>query len=76
MKIKFGEYELNITGKQTYEEKNNDMAVLYFLNELSIVYGDAARFNGGNGLQGFEKDFSNKSDALYNIVAEHGGYSK
>lgn len=75
MKITIGSFELSITGKDTITDtKNNDKAVMYFLNELVIVYEDAARFNGCNGYEGKKEDYRNKSDAIYEFLRKKGAY--
>ena len=75
MKITIGQYELNITGKDTITDtKNNDNAVMYFLNELVLVYRDAEFFSRGNGFNGQSEDFKEKSDSIYQFLHEKGFY--
>lgn len=75
MKVTIGTYELNITGKRTTDSKNNDDAVMNFLNELSCVYGDAATFNSCQGYAGIAKDYSGKDNQIYKFLDNKGLYN-
>lgn len=43
IRIKIDEYELEINGRFENEGRFNDGAVLYFLNDLSMIYEEAAK---------------------------------
>lgn len=76
MKVTIRSYELNITGKCKGEAKNNDEAVLYFLNELAIVYSAAAQFELGQGYHGMGEGFNIAANDAFNAVLEKGFYDK
>ena len=77
MKITIGQYELNITGKDTITDtKNNEDAVMYFLNELVIAYQDAEWFARGNGFFGQAEGFKEKSDNIFQFLNEKGFYDR
>lgn len=75
MKVIIGNYELTITGKRTTDSKNNEDAVMNFLNELSCVYGDASTFNKCQGYAGIAKDYSNKDHQIYIFLDRKGLYN-
>lgn len=45
MKFTVGDYEIEVKAKHDYETRNNREATIYFLNELSILYGERAELD-------------------------------
>ena len=78
MKIKIetstGSTEINITAKSSFSDRANKIDLMYFLNELAIVYKDASDFNAGLGLDALAKDYREKGDLLHKICEEMGAY--
>lgn len=72
--IKLERYTVEINAKSKYDEKNSKEQTMFFLNELSIVYNQAAEFNRGNGWQVTANDYQKKSLALHDLLAEIGFY--
>lgn len=72
--IKLENYTVEVNAKSTYNEKNSKEQTMYFLNELSIVYSQAAEFNSGNGWQAIAKDYQKKAIAIHDMLAEMGFY--
>lgn len=66
--------EVNITAKSSFSNRSNKNDLMYFLNELAIVYKDASAFNAGLGLDALAKDYREKGDLLYKICDEMGAY--
>lgn len=66
--------EINVTAKRSFSDRANKTDLMYFLNELSIVYKDASAFNAGLGLDALAKDYREKGDLLYKICEEMGAY--
>ena len=77
MIIKFGRYiEINITAKGLYNSKRankDDLSAV--LNELSIVYNEAAKYNRIMTVDdAIARDYEAKSKKLYEICIEIGAY--
>lgn len=76
MKIKMNSQEIEIKAKGLYNNnRTNNKDLIAILNELSIVYGDAAKYNAELGYDGFAADFQSKADILYKICDELGAYN-
>lgn len=74
MTIKFGAFELNITAKYIFSKRANKNDLISILNELSIVYMDAAKYNEAMSTYATAADYKKKSDQLYNICKVMGAY--
>ena len=75
MKIVLRSTEITVTAKGIYNEKrNNKQDVMSFLNELSIVYNEAARWNKENGYDAFFEEYKEKANILYKACADLGAY--
>lgn len=75
MKIKMNSQEIEIKAKGLYnEDRVNNKDLIAILNELSIVYGEAARYNTELGYDCFAADFQRKADIFYKICADLGAY--
>lgn len=67
--------EINITCKGMYNEKRaNNADLISVLNEISIVYSEASKYNRENGHDIVAKDYEEKAHKLYNICKELGAY--
>ena len=67
--------EISITCKGLYKQSRankNDLGS--FLNELSIVYSEAAEYNEARGYFSIAKDFNRKADTFQKICDELGMY--
>lgn len=75
MKITVGNYELQLTARNTVlNESANTRDLKYFLNELSMVYAYAAENEETKNYKYIAEDYSNKANELYHIVAQLGLY--
>lgn len=45
---------------------------MYFLNELSIIYRQAAEFNRGNGWNVTAKTYENNAEKIYDLLCIEG----
>ena len=77
MKIKIGEFEVEIKAKGIVSrEKYNEEDTQFFLNELSVVYQDAATFEDGQGYQAHARNYNTKSMNIYKKLCELGAYKE
>lgn len=77
MKIKIGEFEVEVKAKGIVSsEKYNERDTQFFLNELSVVYREAAMFQEGQGRQAIARNYNTKSKDLYTKLLEMGVYNK
>ena len=75
MKIKIGDYEVEIKAKGVYnKEKFNKQDTMSFLNELSIVYTDSSKFNMGQGYQALAKCYNESGKEIYETLVTLGLY--
>ena len=74
MKIKIGALELDITAKYSFNKRANKEDLTSVLNELSLVYSEAARYNETIHAYAVAKDYKKKADKLYKICEEMGAY--
>lgn len=72
MKINFGAYEVEISAVNTL--LLNEEATLPFLNELSSVFRDAAKYNEQLGYASIACHDLRISDDLFDICEEQGLY--
>ena len=80
MKITFENYgipvsEINITVKDSGKKKATKIETLRYLNELSIIYHEAANSYTAKGLNALARDAEEKSKQLYNLLNDEGLYS-
>lgn len=80
MKIVFEKYgavadEISITVKGYGKEKVTKKATLEYLNELSIIYHEAASSYTAKGLNALAKDAEEKSKQLYDLLNNQGLYN-
>lgn len=69
MKIYIGAYQLDIKSIRSDKNKDeNKEDLMYFLNELSLVYGYAADHNFSRGYQAHAKDYREKANTLYDYL--------
>ncbi len=74
MKFKLGKCELDLTAKYSYNKRANKNDLVSVLNELSIVYSEAARYNEMLTANAVAKDYKEKADMLYKLCEEMGAY--
>ena len=74
MKIKFGKFELDLTAKYSFNKRANKADLTSVLNELSLVYSEAARYNAGIHADAIAEDYRKKADQLYDLCVEMGAY--
>lgn len=79
MKVTFEKYgvlvtEISITVKDSGKEKATKKATLEYLNELSIIYHEAANSYRAKGLNALARDAEEKSKQLYNLLNDQGLY--
>jgi len=67
--------EISITCKGLYKQSRANKDDLgSFLNELAIVYSEAAKYNEACGCFAIAKDFDRKADTFHKICDELGMY--
>ena len=74
MTIKLGAFELNLTAKYNFNKRSNKDDMISLLNELSLVYAEAAKYNETIFANAVAKDYKKKADQLYKICEEMGAY--
>ena len=74
MKIKFGNFELDLTAKYSFNKRANKGDLVSVLNELSLVYSEAARYNEVIHANAVAKDYKKKADQLYDLCMKMGAY--
>ena len=74
MKFKLGRWEIDFTAKYGFNKRANKSDLISVLNELSIVYADAAKYNETMHAYALAKDFNEKADVLYKLCKEMGAY--
>lgn len=72
MKINFGAYEVEINAVSSLLP--NEEVTLSFLNELSVVFREAAKYNEQTGYYGLANHDLKISDDLFDICKEQGLY--
>lgn len=67
--------EINITCKGLYNEKRaNKDDLKSVLNEISIAYSEAAKYNREHGYDPIADDYEKKANKLYRICKKLGAY--
>lgn len=79
MKIIFEKYgisvnEINITAKDYRKGKVTKAATLEYLNELAIIYHEAARSYAARGLDALARDAEEKFKQLFDLLDDQGLY--
>lgn len=74
MTIKLGAFELNLSAKYSFNKRANKDDLISVLNELSLVYSEAAKYNETITAYAIAKDYKKKADQLYNLCKDMGAY--
>lgn len=74
MTIKLGAFELNLSAKYSFNKRANKSDLISVLNELSLVYMEAARYNETISAHAVANDYKKKADQLYNLCKDMGAY--
>lgn len=74
MTIKLGAFELNLSAKYRFNKRANKSDLISVLNELSLVYMEAARYNETISAHAVATDYKKKADQLYNLCKDMGAY--
>ena len=74
MTIKLGVFELNLSAKYSFNKRANKSDLTSLLNELSLVYSEAARYNENHSHYAVAKDYNEKAMQLYNLCKDMGAY--
>ena len=70
--IKLNSYTVNIDAINPSTKKPIKDQTMYFLNELSIVYRQAAEFNRGNGWNRTANEYENNAGKIYDLLCIEG----
>lgn len=70
--IKLTGYTINLDAINPVTKKPVSSETLYFLNQLGIVYRQAAEFNRGNGAAVTAQGYDNNADILYDLLCAEG----
>lgn len=70
MKLTIGEYEVEIKAKNTWHERFNQEDTFNFLNELSIAFSEAGKWNQIQGYDSFTKNFETKDKDIYKFLSD------
>ena len=76
MKLSIGGYEIEIKAKGAGDERNTKEWAMYFLNELSMAYTEAAKAIGQNGANAISEDFEEKGMQVYRALKSAGFYDR
>lgn len=74
MKLTIGEYEVEVSA--VHSRLHSEKDTKYFLNLLSLVFHDAARYNEEHMYEGLFRSYKAKADEIYNYLAEEGLYDE
>ena len=74
MKLTVANYEIDIKVKKTWENRNNEEALMYFLNQVSIAFKEASEHMTENGYNALAEDYEEKSMDIYNVIKARGFY--
>ena len=74
MKIVLKNLEIDIKCKDVSDSRYSKKELLYFLNELSVVYRHASEYMRMQGAVNSQASFLKKSTELYKICEENGIY--
>lgn len=75
MKVKVGNYDIDIKVKNTlFSDRNNLMDTISFLNEVSLAFGHAAEEFEASKRSAIAEDFNNKSNDIYQALKAVGAY--
>lgn len=73
-KLTIGDYEVEVSAVSTI--CGDELDTLSFLNELSIIMGEAAYYNAEHNFKAFERKWREMSDQIYKYCKESGLYEK
>ena len=74
MKIKIGEYEVNISAKNVYSERANKKDTMALLNFLSICCSEAADHYLETGCHGLSRSANEYGDDIFEALKNAGCY--
>lgn len=78
MKIKFsdGVQEVTVTARGLWGDRTNKKDTIAFLNELSLVYGYAAKYEDMSGHAAMARGFREKANDIFQMLKEIGAYDE
>lgn len=74
MKLKIGEYEVEIKAHTVWSQRNNKNDVMALLNEISLIGDNASREAKQNGCEALSRRYYNLGDDIYRALKEAGAY--
>ena len=74
MKLNINGYEVSISAKLSWKERANKQDTLSFLNELALIYADAATTSENGGYHNTARRYQNVAHELHEFNKEHGLY--
>ena len=74
MKLKIGEYEVEIKAHTIWSQRNNKNDVMSLLNEISLICDKASREAKQNGCETLSRRYYNLGDDIYRALKEAGAY--
>ncbi len=74
MKLKIGEYEVEIKAHTVWSQRNNKNDVMSLLNEIALICDNASREAKQNGCEALSRRYYNLGDDIYRALKEAGAY--
>lgn len=72
MKLTVANYEIEIKAKQTWENRNNEQALMYFLNQVSLAFLEASEHMEEHGKDALAEDYKEKWRDIYKAIEARG----
>ena len=77
MKLMIGDFEVDIKAKVPQRNaRNNLLDTMYFLNNLSIAFGEASAKYKIDGYPALAKEFNEASHQIYDTLEKIGAYKE
>lgn len=72
MNLTVANYEVDIKVKHTWENRNNEQALMFFLNQVSLAFLEASERMEEKGLDALSEDYKEKWRDIYKAIEAKG----
>lgn len=72
MKLTVANYEIEIKAKKTWESRNNEQALMFFLNQVSLAFLEASERMEEKGMGALSEDYKEKWRDIYKAIEAKG----